>query len=521
MSSMVLNSLGRAVPTEIPGLGKFDPFNGPFARLNGDYVFQKAAGRHLVGLHARDKVTNSIRTAIERSGLKSGMTVSFHHHMRNGDQVLAKVMREIAAMGIKDLTLAPSSLTDAHEIVADLIEAGVVTGIFSSGMRGRIGQVVSEGKLPRPAVIHSHGGRARAIMEGRIHIDVAFLGAPTCDCYGNMTGSTGPSACGSLGYAMMDAKYADHVVAVTDNLAAYPLMPRISIPENLVDQVLVIDCIGDPKKIASGTVRYTRDPVQIRQASLAFDLIKASGYLKNGMSYQAGAGGASLAVTGFMKDYMLKAGIKGSYALGGVSGHTVDMLNNGLFDAVLDVQSFDAAVTGSMHNNPAHIEIDASGYANPFAGSCAVDHLDVVVLAALDVDTDFNVNVMTGLDGVLRGASGGHCDTAAGAKLSVVLCPCQRTRVPAIRKAVQTIVTPGETVDAIVTERGVCINPRRDDLLKACLDAKMPVLDINKLQKDIEAMTGTPEEVKFDESKVVAVVEYRDGTLIDSIYKVK
>lgn len=521
MSKMIANALGRLVPTEVEGLGEFAPFTGAFDRLRGDYSYARAATRRTVPACQRDKVTKSIREAIERSGLKDGMTISFHHHMRNGDGVLPLVMREIQAMGIKDLTLAPSSLTDAHDCVADMIEAGVVTGICSSGMRGRIGQAVSEGKLARPALIYSHGGRARAIEEGRIHIDVAFLGAPTCDKYGNFTGSTGPSACGSLGYAMMDAKYASHVVAVTDNLVDYPLMPRISIPEQQVDQVLLVDSIGDPRKIASGTVRYTRDPVQLRQAWLAFELIKASGYLAPGLSYQAGAGGASLAVTGFLKDYMLEKGIKGSFGVGGISGHTVDMLEHGLFDAVLDVQSFDAAVTGSLHNNPRHIEIDASGYANPFAGSCAVNHLDVVVLAALDVDVDFNVNVMTGLDGVLRGASGGHSDTAAGAKLSVVLCPCQRTRVPAIREHVQTVVTPGETVDAIVTERGICINPRNEELLRAAQAAKLPVLDIHKLKDDIETMTGKPEPVPFDESKVVAVVEYRDGTLIDSIYKVK
>ena len=517
---MIKNSLGRMVPQHLDGLGDLAPFAGPFARLDGSYVYTRQAVSKKVPAYDRDKVTNDVRTAIERSGLKSGMTVSFHHHLRNGDAVLALIMRTIRDMGIKDLTLAPSSLTDAHDCVADLIEEGVVTGIFSSGMRGRIGQAVSAGKLARPAVIHSHGGRARAIEEGRIHIDVAFLGAPCCDTMGNMTGSIGKSACGSLGYAIMDAKYADHVVAVTDNLQPYPLNTRVSIPEQCVNQVLVVDSLGDPSKIASGTVRYTRDPVQLRMAHLAFDLLRASGRIAPGFSYQAGAGGASLAVSGFLKEYMLEKGIKGGFSLGGISGHTVDMLRNDLFETLLDVQSFDSAVTGSLHNDPRHMEIDSSGYANPFAGSCAAHALDVVVLAALDVDVDFNVNVLTGQDGVLRGASGGHCDTAAGSKLCVVLSPTIRNRIPALRDHVQTVVTPGETVDAIVTERGICINPKNTDLIAAATKAKLPVVEIHDLKKQVEALTGTPKPLEFDESKLVAVVEYRDGTIIDSIFKI-
>ena len=37
--------------------------------------------------------------------------------------------------------------------------------------------------MENPVVIRSHGGRARAVA-GDIHIDVAFLGAPSSDAYG-------------------------------------------------------------------------------------------------------------------------------------------------------------------------------------------------------------------------------------------------------------------------------------------------------------------------------------------------
>jgi citrate lyase subunit alpha/citrate CoA-transferase len=197
----------------------------------------------------------------------------------------------------------------------------------------------------------------------------------------------------------------------------------------------------------------------------------------------------------------------------------VELLEEGLFDVLFDVQSFDANVTGSLLENPRHVEIDASLYANPFTKGCLVNDLDVVCLAALDLDTDFNVNVLTGHDGVLRGASGGHCDTAAGAKLSVILAPSFRGGVPTIKDAVQTVVTPGETVDALVTERGICIHPKREDLLEKALKAGLPVKDIGQLKEEVEKLTGRPELPKMDTDHVVALVEYRDGSLLDCVYR--
>ena len=80
------------------------------------------------------------------------------------------------------------------------------------------------------------------------------------------------------------------------------------------------------------------------------------------------------------------------------------------------MQSFDRAAATSLARNPRHIEISANQYANFSSKGASVDRLDVVVLSALEIDTGFNVNVLTGSDGVLRGASGGHCDTAAAAR---------------------------------------------------------------------------------------------------------
>ena len=61
------------------------------------------------------------------------------------------------------------------------------------------------------------------------------------------------------------------------------------------------------------------------------------------------------------------------------------------------------------------------------------------------MDTDFNVNVITGSDGVIRGASGGHSDMAC--KMSLVIAPLVRGRIPTIVEQVNTVVTPGTSVD--------------------------------------------------------------------------
>ena len=516
-----VNSLGRTVPLEVPGVGAFAPYSTPFGRISSLAGLYTKPRTIRAAMPCRDKRAASLRAAIEKSGLTDGMTISFHHHLRNGDAVIPMVLAELEAMGFKNLTFAPSSIPDSHDCVADYIKSGLIGRLYTSGVRGKLGKLLSSGEVDIPVIIRSHGGRARAVEEGSIKIDVAFPAAPACDCLGNINGTEGPSACGSLGYAITDAKNAAHVIAVTDNLVQYPLSPKISIPQYLVDQVVVVGSIGDPAKIATGAARITRSPVDLRIAQDSFRLMKAAGIVEPGFSFQMGVGGASLAAAVYLEEYMADKQITGSFGLGGVGGYMASMHDKGMFRTVFDVQSFDAAVTKSMISNPSHIEIDASWYANPFNAGALVNNLDCVILAALEVDTDFNVNVLTGNDGVLRGASGGHQDTAAGAKLSIIVCPSFRGGVPSVKDRVTTITTPGETVDAIVTERGICVNPRRAELLEAALKAKLPVTEITELKKEVEKLTGVPEPIEFDYGKLLAAVEYRDGTLIDGVYAAK
>ena len=461
------------------------------------------------------KVVASLREAISLCGLKSGMSVSFHHHLRNGDYTLNRVMDEIAALGIRDLTLNASSLFDAHAPLREHIKNRVVRKINTDYMSAGLGRAISEGLMDEPVEFRTHGGRPRDIALGITPIDVAFIAAPTADPAGNCSGKYGPSACGSLGYAFPDAMYAKKVVVITDNLVPYPLTDA-SIPEIYVDYVVPVDAIGDPRGIVSGTTKITRDPVGLVMAETAARVIRHSGLLKDGFSFQTGAGGATLAAAKFLKEIMLREKIRGSFASGGVTGYLVDMLNEGCFTSLMDVQCFDLRAVESIRTNPAHHEISAMQYASPAAKSAVVDHLDVVLLGATEIDTDFNVNVHTDSAGCIMGGSGGHSDTAAGAKLSMIIAPLFRARLPIITGRVRCISTPGRDVDVVVTQRGVAVNPAKPDLALRLKDAGLPIVDIHELKQIAERITGVP-AVPPEGGRVVARVLSRDGEPLDVV----
>lgn len=470
-----------------------------------------------------DKLVSSIHAAIVRSGLRDGMTISFHHHFRNGDYIVNMVLDEIAAIGIRDIRVAASSLTDCHAPMIEHIKNGVVTHIETSGCRGELANSISRGIMNEPMVFRTHGGRAAAIESGELHIDVAFLGAPSCDAFGNANGyardAEGKSMCGSLGYAKPDAQYADKVIVITDHLVPYPNTP-FGISQHQVDYVVLVDSIGDPSQIMSGATRLTKNPRDLLIAERAANVIVHSGYFYDGFSMQTGTGGASLAVTRFLRDSMLEKNVKASFALGGITGAMVKLHEEGLIRRLLDVQSFDLEAARSLKDNRFHCQIDANYYANPFNRGSVVNALDVVVLSALEVDVDFNVNVLTGSDGVIRGAIGGHPDTAAGAALTVVVCPLLRGRLACVVDRVGTRVTPGNTVDILVTDYGIAINPNRPEVRERLENAGIEVSDIHALRDAAEALTGTPDPIKFTD-RVVGLVTYRDGSIIDVIRQVK
>ncbi len=510
---MPINAVGREVPSEINGQ-RFKPFAGD---MKTPPEGRRAGSLLRMVPESRSKVVNSIEEVIRKVGLEDGMTVSFHHHLRNGDYVVNMVMETIRKMGIKDIRVFPTALFPIHEPLVPMLSDGTIRRIEGS-MNGPLGEATSYGAMRETAVLRSHSGRVRAVESGEVHIEVAFIAAPTADPYGNLNGVDGPSACGPLAYGMVDAYHADHTVAITDHLVPYPAHP-ISIFQHQIDYVVPVEKIGDPNGIMSGTLRITTSPSRLKIARYALEVIDKVA-LRDGFSFQAGAGGISLAVTKFLGDLMKKRGIRASFINGGVTKYVVDMLHDGLVDVVFDGQAFDLDAVKSLKEDANHIETPLAMYGNPYSSGGIVNMLDVGVLGATEVDIDFNVNVNTHSDGLLLHGIGGHQEVAAGSALTIVTVPLYRYRVPVIKERVTTVTTPGEVVDVVVTEHGIAINPKRDDIIEAMRGSKVPIYDIQDLQKKAERICGKPQEPKTTDD-IIAAILWRDGTVIDVVYRVK
>lgn len=463
------------------------------------------------------KVYESIKELFDKLELKDGITVSSHHHLRNGDAVLNMMMLELQRRGIKDITLVASSLFPVHKELIPLLEDGTITNIVTSYISGDLAKAISKGKLKGKILMQSHGGRARSIIDKDVVIDYAFIAAPSCDPMGNISGVNGEASCGSMGYAIADAIYAKKKIAITDTIVKYPNYPS-DITEDYADYILKVDSIGDKNGIVSGTTKVTKDPVGLKIAKDTLKVMKASGLLKDGFSYQSGAGGISLAVTDFLRDYMIKENIKGSFASGGITGYLTDMLEEGLFTSLYDVQCFDLKAIESIKKNANHLRMSGSEYGNPEV-SAVVDNLDVVILGATEIDLDFNVNVITGADGVLMGGSGGHQDTAAGAKMSIIVSKLFSSRLPVIKNRVDVIATPGTTIDVLVTERGIAVNPLRQDLIDKFKASGLNVMTIQELKAIADNFMGEPKEIK-KKDRIIGYSEYRDGSILDEIHEV-
>lgn len=509
------NAVNRDIPEYINGK-KVKLFQGAFATQPD---MHRQAPIVKCAKPGESKLMDSLEDVFRKIPIRDGMTLGFHHHFRNGDGVLNQVLEVASRMGIKDLTIAASAIFSVHAPLLQHIKDGVVTHIDTNYAVGPVAKAISQGLLENPVIFRTHGGRARAIECGDLHIDVAFIAAPAADEYGNLNGIKGETACGSLGYAFPDAEYADVVVAVTDHIEPYPLAP-IAISQERVDYVVKIDYIGDPEGIVSGTTKITKDPVQLKIASYAAKVIEASGVLKDGFSFQTGAGGASLAVAHYLSKIMKEKNIKGSFVMGGITEYLVKMYEEGLFKCIMDVQDFDLDAVRSLKENEGHLDVGAGLYASPYNSGCIVNKLDCAVLGATEIDKQFNVNVITGSDGVIMGGSGGHSDAAAGASLTIITTNLVRSRLAVLKDRVQTITTPGESIDVLVTEYGVAVNPKREDLIDEFKNSGIPVMSIDEMAALAEQICGKAMPVDT-EDQVIGVVEYRDGTVIDVIRKVK
>ncbi len=511
----VINASGRSVPLEINGQPVI-PFKGIGKHKPGGVKYAPPVPTCADYPDDGNKVVGSLEEALRRCGLKSGMTISTHHHLRNGDLISNKVFEIASAMGVRDLVWFPSASFPCNEPVIRFLDDGTINRIEGS-MNGPLGRYVSEGKMKGTAVLRSHGGRVQAIQDGEVKIDIAVLSAPSADSFGNAKGTGGNSACGVLGYAKADALYASRVIVITDNLVDLPCFP-MEIEGNYVDYVVVVDKIGIPEKIVSGTTEITKSPDRLLIAELTALFLEKSGILRDGIRMQAGAGGTSLAIAVFVHEILKQEDWKSSFGFGGSTKYMVKMLEEGQMGYILDAQAFDLDAVRSVEENSKHVPYSVFNAYNYHSKGNLTSMMDIMILGATEVDLNFNGNVVTHSDGYLLHGIGGW-QNCLHARNVILPIPLFRDRIPVIVDEVTTLCGPGELIDVIVTERGIAINPLRKDLIKSLKGSGLPIKTIQELKDEAERICGKPERAKF-EDKIVAAVKWVDGTLIDVIRKV-
>ncbi len=514
---LIKNTAGRFIPTKVNGVEQ-TPFKGidkykpkgnkakPPIRSCADYPSNG------------NKVVINLKEALIKAGLKNGITISTHHHLRNGDILTNKLFDTIKSMGIKNIRWYPSASFPCHEHLIKYLEDGTIHHIEGS-MNGPLGRFTSLGKMKGTGVLRSHGGRYQAVQDGDVHIDIAVIASPSADPFGNANGVDGPAACGLLGFALADSEYADRVIVVTDNLVPFPCTPW-QIQGNNVDHVVKINSLGDPTKIVSGTTEVTKSPDRLLIAEYVAQFLEDTGIMKNGFSFQAGAGGTNLAFALFLKEKMKAKGIKARFIRGGSTKYLVEMLQEGFTEYILDGQTFDLDGIRSMRENANHVNTSPFTSYNYHGKGNFASMVDAVVLGATEVDINFNANVVTHSDGYLLHGIGGW-QNCLFSKCTILAIPSFRDRIPVIVDEVTTLVGPGELIDVIVTERGIAINPKRKDLLNAVKKSSLHIKPIKEIYEEVnEICGGMPAKPKLNKKKVVAVIKWVDGTLLDSVFQV-
>ncbi|MEA3499600.1 MAG: citrate lyase subunit alpha [Candidatus Marinimicrobia bacterium] len=513
---MIKNAVGRMIPKKIngekvipfKGVGKYKPTGKRYAPKLKTVIDFPSDG---------NKIVKNIKVALQKAGLKDGMTISTHHHFRNGDLVANMVFDAVNELGVKNIRWFPSASFPCHEHLIQYLEDGTISHIEGS-MNGALGKYCSEGKMKKTAVLRSHGGRYQAVQDGEVEIDIAVLGAGCADPFGNANGLYGESASGLLGFALADSQYADKVIVVTDNLVEFPCVPW-QIQGNYVDYTVKVEKVGIAEKIVSGTTRITKSPDRLLIAEMTAKFCDKVGIIKDGFSFQAGAGGTSLAIGDYFAKIMREKNITARFARGGSNKYLVDMLNEGLVEYILDGQAFDLDAVKSMAENSNHVWTSPFTSYNYHGKGNFAGMVDVVVLGATEVDVNFNANVVTHSDGALLHGIGGW-QNCLFSKCTILPIPLFRNRIPIIKDEVTTIVGPGELIDVIVTERGIAINPRRKDLLKKVKRSGLPIKTIEELKEEAEKICGKPEKPKFG-NKIIAAIKWVDGTVIDVVRQVK
>lgn len=463
----------------------------------------------------REKLLESLEAVFDRIPITDGMTLSFHHHFQNNDTLINAVAEVIQKRDIKNLTLAATAIHAVHAPLVPLLENNNIVKIHATYINGPVGIAISKGKLQDFVTMTSHGRRQQAVECGDLSIDVAFLAVPFADIYGNGNGIEGKHPCGVLAYAISDMMYAKHKIVVTDTLVEHVKFKEIE--AEYIDYVVKIDTLSTSEDVLPKRIKLSSNPIDRQIGKNTFRVIDALDLIKPDMACQVRAGGIPLIALNYLKNALVRRNIQAKFVAGGTTYIHKEMLEKGLVKTLYDVQTFDMEALESYKTHGDHYGLNASLYANPYDEHAIAHQLDFVVLGAVEVDLSYNVNLTTDKDGIIIGGSGGHQDTAFGANVTIIAAPLFHARMPLIKDRLHTTTTPGETIDIIVTERGIAVNPLRKDIIETLSRRGIEVSTIHHLHRVASRLTGIPVD-HAHEGKIVGIMEYRDGSVLDTIH---
>jgi len=509
----------------------------PFTRAFSDRSYKgRLRGRPITPRipHRKDKVV-TLDAVMEH--ISDGDTISYPHYYRTGDRGLQLIVEKLKRSGKKNIKIYGNAFFDhVDPWLFEAVREGTIGGLYGNPYRKLGANIVAGDLLPWASVGFSHGNRVRKLQRGEVDIKVAFGPVPIADRFGNANGVKGKPEhlCGPVGLFTADAEAAEVVCLLAATVSESLILPA-PLSMEWVDYVVPVDEPGLASGIGSGTLDVAKaksHPFNARVAENVTGLLKAAGVVKEDFSFQVGSG-AGLIILENIRNMLKEMNIRANFSMGGVTSLHVDMLEEGTLRQLLHGQLFEPSpkVIDSLVNHPDHHEITTGYYASVANKESAVNLLDAAVLSALEIDLEFNLNTVCANGRIIGGIGGGQ-DVAAGADLTIIFLPLATGKngkgFPKVVEKVYTRTTPGEVVDAVVTEEYVSVNPRsrsrcRDAILRnagrfGLNVVSMEELHSRSLERAREFGTIPPPAETSDE--VVHVIEWRDGTLLDVIRRV-
>jgi citrate lyase subunit alpha / citrate CoA-transferase len=515
-------------------------FNGKTYRpFEGAFSERQFAGR-LVGRTIARRIPRRGSKVVSLDAvmdiINDGDVISYPHYYRTGDRGLKLIVDKLRETGKRDVIIYGNAFFDhVDPWLTEALRDGVIRGTYGNVYRKFGSHVLAGEMLPWISVGFSHGNRVRKMQTGEVNIKVAFGPVPIADKWGNANGLMGKPEhlCGPIGLFSADAEYAEYVCLLAGTVSDHLVMPT-PVSMEQVDFVVKVDDPGLNSGIGSGTLDMAKakaNPFNAQVAENVTRVIKAAGVVQDNFGFQVGSG-AGLIVLENIREMLKQMKTRANFSIGGVTSLHVDMLEEGTVHQLMHGQLFEPSprMFESMLNHPRHLEITTSYYASVANKESAVNLLDLAVLSALEVDLGFNLNTVCAGGRIIGGIGGGQ-DVAAGADLTIVFLPLATGKdgkgFPKVVNKVYTRTTPGEVVDVVVTEEYAAVNPASKSPYASAISERaaefgVKLLSIEELHhkslSKAKQFGVIPPGLETTDA-VVHIIEWRDGTLLDTIRK--